>query len=132
VLAALRPLQARLYSISSSQLEAAGRVAVTVAVVRYASLGRPRIGVTSTFAAERVRVRPARRVVRHVLDSGGHGGRSSARAARGPPRVRARQRAGHGADSECAARGRWAKRRRFTCTGTRTSGCPPTPAGPSS
>jgi len=61
VLAALRPLQARLYSISSSQLEAAARVAVTVAVVRYASLGRPRIGVTSTFAAERVRVRPARR-----------------------------------------------------------------------
>ncbi len=89
VLAALRPLQARLYSISSSQLEAAARVAVTVAVVRYASLGRPRIGVTSTFAAERVRVRPARRVVHHVLDSAGTGA-ARARAPLGARRASGR------------------------------------------
>ncbi|KAK9832619.1 hypothetical protein WJX81_004423 [Elliptochloris bilobata] len=56
VLGALRPLQPRLYSISSSQLEGATRVAVTVAVVRYTSLGRPRIGVTSTYTAERLKV----------------------------------------------------------------------------
>lgn len=57
VLGALRPLLPRLYSISSSQLEGAARVAVTVAVVRYVSLGRPRIGVTSTYTAERVKAR---------------------------------------------------------------------------
>ena len=57
VLGALRPLLPRLYSISSSQLESVARVAVTVAVVRYVSLGRPRIGVTSTFTAERLKAR---------------------------------------------------------------------------
>lgn len=56
MLAVLRPLQPRLYSISTSQLEAATRVGVTVAVVRYESLGRPRIGVTSTYTAERMQV----------------------------------------------------------------------------
>lgn len=56
VLAALRPLLPRLYSISSSQLEHPRRVQVTVAVVRYASLSRERIGVTSTYLAERLQV----------------------------------------------------------------------------
>ena len=56
VLAALRPLLPRLYSISSSQLEHPTRVQVTVAVVRYASLNRERIGVTSTYLAERLQV----------------------------------------------------------------------------
>ena len=56
VLAALRPLLPRLYSISSSQLEHPQRVQVTVAVVRYASLNRERIGVTSTYLAERLQV----------------------------------------------------------------------------
>ena len=58
VLAALRPLLPRLYSISSSQLEHPRRVQVTVAVVRYRSLARERIGVTSTYLAERLQVCP--------------------------------------------------------------------------
>lgn len=37
-------------------LEADRRVQVTVATVRYQSLGRPRIGVTSTYLAERLKV----------------------------------------------------------------------------
>ncbi len=58
VLAALRPLLPRMYSISSSQLEHPRRVQVTVAVVRYHSLARERIGVTSTYLAERLQVSP--------------------------------------------------------------------------
>ena len=57
LLACLRPLQPRLYSISSSQLEHPSRVQITVAVVRYSSLGLARIGVTSTFLKERMQVR---------------------------------------------------------------------------
>lgn len=57
VLPALRQLQPRLYSISSSPLEAAARVQATIAVVRYESLGADRAGVCSTFVAERSRVR---------------------------------------------------------------------------
>ncbi len=56
VLATLRPLLPRLYSISSSMLEAERRVQITVATVRYQSLGRARIGVTSTYLAERLKV----------------------------------------------------------------------------
>lgn len=56
LLACLRPLQPRLYSISSSQLEHAERVQITVAVVKYKALGRERIGVTSTFLKERMQV----------------------------------------------------------------------------
>ena len=56
LLSCLRPLQPRLYSISSSQLEQARRVQITVAVVRYKALGRERIGVTSTFLKERMQV----------------------------------------------------------------------------
>lgn len=59
VLPTLRPLLPRLYSISSSQLEGARSVQVTVAIVRYESLGRPRIGVTSTYLAERLKVLPS-------------------------------------------------------------------------
>lgn len=53
VLACLRQLAPRLYSISSSQREAAGRVEATVAVVRYEALGRPRAGVASCQLGER-------------------------------------------------------------------------------
>ena len=56
LLSCLRPLQPRLYSISSSQLEHAQRVQITVAVVKYQALGRERIGVTSTFLKERMQV----------------------------------------------------------------------------
>jgi sulfite reductase (NADPH) flavoprotein alpha-component len=71
LLSLLRQLQPRLYSISSSPLEyraavpsaeggasrvdsvPGGRVAVTVAVVRYETLGLPRTGVCSTFLSDR-------------------------------------------------------------------------------
>ena len=56
LLSCLRPLQPRLYSISSSQQEHVKRVQITVAVVRYKALGRDRIGVTSTFLKERMQV----------------------------------------------------------------------------
>ena len=51
---ALDPLQPRLYSISSSPKTHAGRVALTVDAVRYAVGKRRRLGVASTFFAERV------------------------------------------------------------------------------
>ncbi|HLP01797.1 MAG TPA: sulfite reductase subunit alpha [Opitutaceae bacterium] len=51
--AALRPLQHRLYSISSSPKAHAGRVHLTVGAVRYELGGRVRKGVASTFLAER-------------------------------------------------------------------------------
>ncbi len=56
LLSCLRPLQPRLYSISSSQLEHRTHVQITVAVVKYMALGRNRIGVTSTFLKERMQV----------------------------------------------------------------------------
>jgi sulfite reductase (NADPH) flavoprotein alpha-component len=52
--ALLKKLQPRLYSISSSPKAHGGQVHLTVAVVRYESLGRKRKGVCSTFLAERV------------------------------------------------------------------------------
>ena len=73
---ALDPLQPRLYSISSSPKADPGqRGALTVDAVRYGFDGRKRLGVASTFLAERVepgdtrqglrpegaRLRPARR-----------------------------------------------------------------------
>lgn len=51
--AALRPLQPRLYSISSSPKAHPGQVHLTVGAVRYEAHGRPRQGVCSTFLAER-------------------------------------------------------------------------------
>ncbi|MBK8475976.1 MAG: sulfite reductase subunit alpha [Opitutaceae bacterium] len=51
--AALRPLQARLYSISSSPKAHPGQVHLTVGAVRYDLNGRARKGVASTFLPER-------------------------------------------------------------------------------
>jgi sulfite reductase (NADPH) flavoprotein alpha-component len=52
---ALEPLQPRLYSISSSQKSNPGRVSLTVDAVRYKISGRERLGVASTFVANRIR-----------------------------------------------------------------------------
>ncbi|MDR3459875.1 MAG: sulfite reductase subunit alpha [Verrucomicrobiae bacterium] len=52
--ALLKPLAPRLYSISSSPKAHAGQVHLTINVVRYDSLGRPRKGAASTFLADRV------------------------------------------------------------------------------
>jgi sulfite reductase (NADPH) flavoprotein alpha-component len=49
----LKPLTARLYSISSSPKVHAGQVHLTVGIVRHASHGRDRKGVCSTFLADR-------------------------------------------------------------------------------
>ena len=49
----LRKLQPRLYSIASSQKHVGEAVHLTIATVRYESLGRGRGGVASTFFADR-------------------------------------------------------------------------------
>lgn len=51
---ALEPLQPRLYSISSSHNATPGRLSLTVDTVRYVVGKRKRIGVASTFLAERI------------------------------------------------------------------------------
>jgi len=51
---ALEPLQPRLYSISSSNNATPGRLSLTVDAVRYMIGKRKRIGVASTFLAERI------------------------------------------------------------------------------
>jgi sulfite reductase (NADPH) flavoprotein alpha-component len=51
---ALEPLQPRLYSISSSPKSQLGRISLTVDAVRYASSGRTRLGVASTFLGTRI------------------------------------------------------------------------------
>lgn len=51
---ALAPLAPRLYSISSSPKAAPGRLSLTVDAVRYVVGKRQRLGVASTFLAERV------------------------------------------------------------------------------
>jgi sulfite reductase (NADPH) flavoprotein alpha-component len=51
---ALDPLQPRLYSISSSLRAHPGRISLTVDTVRYNIAKRQRLGVASTFLAERV------------------------------------------------------------------------------
>ncbi len=51
---ALDPLQPRLYSISSSLKAHPGRISLTVDTVRYRIAQRQRLGVASTFLAERV------------------------------------------------------------------------------
>ncbi len=53
---ALDPLQPRLYSISSSPKANPGHVSLTVDAVRYEIAGRRRLGVASTFLAERARL----------------------------------------------------------------------------
>jgi sulfite reductase (NADPH) flavoprotein alpha-component len=50
----LEPLQPRLYSISSSPKADPGRVSLTVDAVRYAINRRRRLGVASTFFADRI------------------------------------------------------------------------------
>ena len=50
----LDPLQPRVYSISSSLKANPGRVSLTVDAVRYEVAGRARLGVCSTFLADRV------------------------------------------------------------------------------
>lgn len=52
---ALEPLQPRLYSISSSPKAAPGRLSLTVDAVRYVVGKRKRLGVASSFLAERVK-----------------------------------------------------------------------------
>jgi sulfite reductase (NADPH) flavoprotein alpha-component len=51
---ALEPLQPRLYSISSSHNATPGRLSLTVDTVRYVIGKRKRIGLASTFLAERI------------------------------------------------------------------------------
>ena len=57
LLPVLRPLQPRLYSISSTPLEEPYGVQVSVAVVQYETLGEEREGVCSTYLAGRLEVR---------------------------------------------------------------------------
>ncbi len=52
---ALDPLQPRLYSISSSPKVNSGRISLTVDAVRYQIAKRDRLGVASTFLAERAK-----------------------------------------------------------------------------
>ena len=61
---ALDPLQPRLYSIASSLRSSPHQVALTVDAVRYAIAKRQRLGVASTFLAERVK--PGDRVKAYV------------------------------------------------------------------
>lgn len=51
-----RKLMPRLYSIASSPRVSPEGVHLTVAIVRYETLGKPRVGVASTFMADRVDV----------------------------------------------------------------------------
>jgi sulfite reductase (NADPH) flavoprotein alpha-component len=51
----LEPLQPRLYSIASSPLVTPGQVHLTVDAVRYDSDGRRRLGVASTYLADRLK-----------------------------------------------------------------------------
>lgn len=56
--ALLKPLQPRLYSISSSPRLDPNRVSLTVSVVRYPGMGKGRKGVSSGFLADRAQVSP--------------------------------------------------------------------------
>jgi sulfite reductase (NADPH) flavoprotein alpha-component len=59
---ALDPLQPRLYSIASSPKVNPGRVALTVDAVRYPIAKRTRLGVASTFLAERIKPNAALKI----------------------------------------------------------------------
>ena len=59
---ALEPLQPRLYSISSSHQATPGKLSLTVDCVRYVIGKRQRLGLASTFLAERVNPRDKLRV----------------------------------------------------------------------
>jgi sulfite reductase (NADPH) flavoprotein alpha-component len=65
MIAALSPLQPRLYSISSSLKAHPDEVHLTVGVVRYTRSGRVRKGVASTFMTESLRPREKARVFIH-------------------------------------------------------------------
>jgi sulfite reductase (NADPH) flavoprotein alpha-component len=54
LLALLRPLEPRLYSIASSQAEVGAEVHITVGVVRYEVDGRPRTGGATGYLADRL------------------------------------------------------------------------------
>ncbi len=54
LLALLRPLEPRLYSIASSQAEVGAEVHITVGVVRYDVDGRPRTGGATGYLADRL------------------------------------------------------------------------------
>ncbi|MGM7736044.1 NADPH-dependent assimilatory sulfite reductase flavoprotein subunit [Yersinia enterocolitica] len=56
LVALLRPLTPRLYSIASSQAETESEVHITVGVVRYVIDGRPRTGGASGYLADRLEV----------------------------------------------------------------------------
>ena len=64
---ALDPLQPRLYSIASSPKADPKRVALCIDTVRYAVKGRMRLGVASTFVADRIK--PRERVKLYVQKS---------------------------------------------------------------
>jgi sulfite reductase (NADPH) flavoprotein alpha-component len=66
---ALEPLQPRLYSISSSPKAMPGRLHLTVDTVRYRIDGRERLGVASTFLADRIR--PGERLPVYIQRSHG-------------------------------------------------------------
>lgn len=68
---ALEPLQPRLYSISSSHVATPGRLSLTVDKVRYVIGKRRRIGVASTYLAERIA--PADRLKVYVQKAHGFG-----------------------------------------------------------
>ncbi len=68
---ALEPLQPRLYSISSSHNATPGRLSLTVDTVRYMIGKRKRIGVASTFLAERIN--PGDRLKVYVQKAHGFG-----------------------------------------------------------
>ncbi|RTL54649.1 MAG: sulfite reductase subunit alpha [Bradyrhizobiaceae bacterium] len=68
---ALEPLQPRLYSISSSHNATPGRLSLTVDTVRYVIGKRKRLGVASTFLAERIK--PGDRLKVYVQKAHGFG-----------------------------------------------------------
>jgi sulfite reductase (NADPH) flavoprotein alpha-component len=70
-LESLDPLQPRLYSISSSCKATPGRLSTTVDAVRYDIKGRRRLGVASTFLAERAA--PGARIKIYVQRAHGFG-----------------------------------------------------------
>jgi sulfite reductase (NADPH) flavoprotein alpha-component len=68
---ALEPLQPRLYSISSSHNATPGKLSLTVDCVRYVIGKRKRLGLASTFLAERIK--PGEQVKVYVQKAHGFG-----------------------------------------------------------
>jgi len=61
----LRPLAPRLYSIASSQAAHPDEVHLTIAAVRYSAHGRDRVGVCSTYVADKVDIGGTAKVFFH-------------------------------------------------------------------